>query len=103
MLARTVSLVCSLLFAFAAAAQERNFPDKPIRLVVGFTAGGPTDLPARFIAERLGTALGQPVVVENRPGANIRSPSDWMDTEKRPSSRLASAPPTEAGAPYPTP
>jgi tripartite-type tricarboxylate transporter receptor subunit TctC len=70
MLARTVSLVCSLLFAFAAAAQERNFPDKPIRLVVGFTAGGPTDLPARFIAERLGTALGQPVVVENRPGAS---------------------------------
>jgi tripartite-type tricarboxylate transporter receptor subunit TctC len=54
---------------YLAGAQAQSYPDKPLRLVVGFTAGGPTDLPARFIAERLGTALGQPVVVENRPGA----------------------------------
>jgi tripartite-type tricarboxylate transporter receptor subunit TctC len=55
------------LAAFSAHAQ--TWPDKPLRLVVGFSAGGPTDLPARFIADRLGTALGQRVVVENRPGA----------------------------------
>ena len=51
------------------AALAQAYPEKPIRLVVGFSAGGPTDLPARYIADRLGTALGQRVVVENHTGA----------------------------------
>jgi len=55
------------LLAFPAHAQ--HYPDKPVRLIVGFTAGGPTDLPARFLADRLGATLGLRVVVENRPGA----------------------------------
>src|SRR5260221_11986852 len=61
-----------LLFVFPAAVHAQypaHFPNKPVRLGLGFSAGGPTDLPARFIADRLGAALGQRVVVENRPGA----------------------------------
>jgi len=63
--------VAALVAAFhglpsdAAAA----YPDRTIRLVVGFGAGGPTDIPARYIADKLGTALRQPVVVENKPAA----------------------------------
>lgn len=60
---------CFALFAALPVDAQTAYPDKPVRLVVGFSAGGPTDLPARFIADRLGAALGQRVIVENRPGA----------------------------------
>jgi tripartite-type tricarboxylate transporter receptor subunit TctC len=63
------ALVILAAGALAYASQVQAYPDKPIRLVVGFSAGGPTDRPARFVADRLATALGQRVLVENRPGA----------------------------------
>ncbi len=63
-----VLAITALVVPLHAAAQER-YPNRPIRLVVGFAAGGPTDVPARYIADRLGDALGQRVVVENKTGA----------------------------------
>ena len=66
---RTIPLLmlAGLLPAFAAQAQ--NYPEKPIRLVVGFAAGGGTDTTARIMAPKMSEVLGQQVVVENRPGA----------------------------------
>jgi tripartite-type tricarboxylate transporter receptor subunit TctC len=58
----------ALLFAFAASAQ---YPAKPIKIVVPVTTGGPSDLVARILGERLSGPLGKPVVVENRPGASM--------------------------------
>ncbi|MBV9557651.1 MAG: tripartite tricarboxylate transporter substrate binding protein [Pseudolabrys sp.] len=56
--------------AFLSPAQAQDFPTRPVRLVVAFPPGGPTDFVARVIAEKLKTILGQPVVIENKPGAN---------------------------------
>jgi tripartite-type tricarboxylate transporter receptor subunit TctC len=62
-------VIATLLAAASVSQAADSFPARPIRLVVGFGAGGPTDIPARFIAEKLGARLGQNVVVENKPGA----------------------------------
>jgi tripartite-type tricarboxylate transporter receptor subunit TctC len=69
---RCVRALLATAFATAVtlpAFAADNYPSRPIRLIVGFAAGGPTDIPARFIADKLGSALGQPVVVENKPAA----------------------------------
>jgi len=56
--------------ALACQAQTARYPDKPVKIFVGFSAGGGTDVAARILAQRLTEALGQSVVVENRPGAS---------------------------------
>lgn len=59
-----------LLTCISATALAQSFPSKPVRIVIGFPAGGAIDLVGRIIAPKLSEALGQPVVVDNRPGAN---------------------------------
>ncbi len=69
-----VALKLVLAFAMAAAvvvpaaAQVGSYPNKPVTIVVGFSAGGSSDALARIVAEKLAIGLGQPVLVENRPG-----------------------------------
>lgn len=64
------AMALSLIFpAFQATAQD-SFPDQPIQLIVGFSAGGPADTTARTLSQRLGDELGTSIVIVNRPGAD---------------------------------
>jgi tripartite-type tricarboxylate transporter receptor subunit TctC len=71
MMRRLVSLALALAMAFPAAAAQAqtSWPTKPIKILVGYAAGGSTDVTARIIAQALSERLGQPVIIENRPGA----------------------------------
>jgi tripartite-type tricarboxylate transporter receptor subunit TctC len=62
--ASAAALTATTSFTFAEA-----YPSHPVRLIVGFPPGGPTDIYARLMGEWLASRLGQPFVVENRPGA----------------------------------
>jgi tripartite-type tricarboxylate transporter receptor subunit TctC len=68
-----------LVFAMAGAAHAQSgYPTRPIRIVVANPPGGQTDVVTRIIAERLGSILGQPVIIENRPGGNTNNGTKYV-------------------------
>jgi tripartite-type tricarboxylate transporter receptor subunit TctC len=75
---------CALVAPIATFARAESYPTRPIHFVVGFPAGGPNDILARLMGQWLSDRLGQPVIVENRPGASgnvateavVRAPAD---------------------------
>lgn len=71
------ALACAVPFAVAPAAAQ-DFPSKPVKLVVGYSAGGPTDVLARLLAADLTEILGQSVIVENKPGAAGRIGTEYV-------------------------
>ena len=106
MLARTLIAFAALTFAAVAVAQ--GYPSRPVRILHGFQAGGPPDVVLRHIAAKLEKQLGQPVVVENRPGASgtvaaaavARGDADGHLLLFGVAANLAVAPATMKSAPY---
>src|SRR5439155_8135398 len=68
-LTRRQTLLAAIAIASGAGVRAQAFPSKPVRIIVGYSAGGAVDIIARAIGQHLQAALGQPVIVDNRPGA----------------------------------
>lgn len=75
------SLLCAaLLGAAVTAAHAQTFPTRPIKLIIAFPAGGPTDITMRQLADNASKILGQPIVVDNKPGAGGTLPAQALQT-----------------------
>jgi tripartite-type tricarboxylate transporter receptor subunit TctC len=71
-------LCATALMLAAAAAQAQGFPSKPVKIIVGFPAGGPLDAHARLLSDRLSQLLGQPVIVDYKAGAGGTVGADFV-------------------------
>ena len=97
-----VQLAAAGLAAPAFMARAQAFPSKPIRLQIAFPAGGPTDITMRSLADSAGKLLGQPVVVENRPGAGGTLPAQALQSAAPDGYTLAQIPLGVFRLPYTT-
>lgn len=75
---RLVCITIAFLCALSGTASAQSYPNRPIRLIVGFAAGSSGDVAGRIIAQALGNRLGQSVIVENRPGASSMIASEYV-------------------------
>jgi len=97
-----VQLAAAGLAAPALTARAQAFPAKPIKLVIAFPAGGPTDITMRQLADNAGKLLGQPVVVENKPGAGGTLPAQQLQASPADGYTLAQIPLGVFRLPYTT-
>ena len=79
---KTFSLLGGAAFALASCLAHADYPDHPVRVMVGFSAGGPTDVVARAFADTAAKYLKQPFIVENKPGANTILAADAVASAK---------------------
>ncbi len=78
---RSILAALALVLALAPARAQSDYPNRPIRLVVGFAAGGGNDIFARLVGAKLSEILGQSVVVENKPGAGGRLSAEYVSNQ----------------------
>ena len=109
--ANTLKLGTCMLLATSAstvATAQDAFPQRPIRIIVGYSAGGGNDIIARIVAGRMSEGLGQPVIIDNKPGAQsiiaaefvAKSPPDGYTVLMGPSGPMTIVPATHAKIPY---
>lgn len=78
----TAALAAALTSAVVPASANSDYPRQAIRLIVPYAAGGMTDVVARIVGQKLGESMGQPVVVENKPGASTITGADFVASAK---------------------
>ncbi len=76
-----VAPIAAAVLAAASARAQTDYPTRPVRLVVGFAAGGGNDIFARLVGAKLSEILGQPVFIENRPGAGGRLAAEYVSNQ----------------------
>ncbi|MDD5333870.1 MAG: tripartite tricarboxylate transporter substrate binding protein [Rhodoferax sp.] len=97
-----VQLAAATLAASALSSRAQSFPVRPIRLVIAFPAGGPTDITMRSLADGASRILGQSVIVENKPGAGGTLPAQTLQTSTADGYTLAQIPLGVFRLPYTT-